>query len=150
MLSKVFPMDHPKAGKPTDFKTKQKDGSKKHTIRGNVELWEHRAKEVNAGRAVLSLRQWSGKPYEKGSHQIEIARLTEIYTQRITMRWSLSPFTLPTVYVQNPGEEAKYLNIGTVAANDGLSLEDFMSWFKIQKYGQPYHGIVIHFTPMLY
>lgn len=149
MLSKEFFKDHPKSGNLTGFDAKLRDGSKKHTIRGNVELWEYRAKEINAGRAVLSVRQWSGKPYEKDSHQIEIERLSVVNTQRISMYWPLSPFNLPTVYVQNPGEKAKYLNIGTVAANDGLSLADFISWFKLQR-GQPYHGVVIHFTDMLY
>ena len=36
---------------------------KLHTIRANYPLWEKRIKDIQEGHAVLSVRQWSGKPY---------------------------------------------------------------------------------------
>lgn len=74
MLSQVFPKTHNKAGMPTEFKEKVLNKKKIHTIRANYHLWERRIKEVQEGRAVLAVRQWTGKPY--CSKQVEIARLT--------------------------------------------------------------------------
>lgn len=147
MLSKVFPADHPKVGISTDFKAKLKDGVKKHTIRGNAELWEHRAEEINAGRAELSVRQWSGKPYEPGSHQIEIARYTSLGTQRITMSFT-SPWNRFICVHQDNGD-AHYPVFIDVAENDGLSSEDFLAWFQAKK-KKTYHGVILHFTDMRY
>ena len=73
-LSRYFPAKHSKAGMPTNFKEKFIKGEKMHTIRANFRLWEKRIKEVQAGDAVLSIRQWTGKPYR--SKQVEIAQLT--------------------------------------------------------------------------
>ena len=46
-----------------------------HTIRTNYQLWEKRINEVQEGNAVLSIRQWSGKPYR--SKQTTILNLTK-------------------------------------------------------------------------
>lgn len=73
MLSEFFPKTHNKAGKPTEFKEKVLNKKKIHTIRANFPLWEKRIKEVQEGRAVLSIRQWTGEPYR--SKQVEIVRL---------------------------------------------------------------------------
>lgn len=94
-LSQVFPTWHKRAGEPTKFraaflsgqtcsKCKKRNpamctgecfsGLKIHTIRANYPLWLKRITEVQQGKAVLSVRQWSGKPYR--SPQIEITRLT--------------------------------------------------------------------------
>ncbi len=157
MLSKVFPVGHPRAGQPTDFKTKKAEGVKKHTIRGNVELWEHRAEEINAGRAVLSVRQWSGKPYEPGSHQIEIARHTSLHTQRISIPYEWHPALqvfLPAsqVTILTKEKEAKVVKTAYVAANDGLSIIDFRHWFASRKKQVPFNrqGIILHFTESVY
>lgn len=89
-LSQVFPTWHKRAGEPTKFraaflsgqtcsKCKKRNpamctgecfsGLKIHTIRANYPLWLKRITEVQQGKAVLSVRQWSGKPYR--SPQIE-------------------------------------------------------------------------------
>lgn len=83
-LSQVFPTWHKRAGEPTKFraaflsgqtcsKCKKRNhamctsecfsGLKIHTIRANYPLWLKRITEVQQGKAVLSVRQWSGKPY---------------------------------------------------------------------------------------
>lgn len=87
-LSQVFPTWHKRAGEPTKFraaflsgqtcsKCKKRNhamctsecfsGLKIHTIRANYPLWLKRITEVQQGKAVLSVRQWSGKPTLKKS-----------------------------------------------------------------------------------
>lgn len=79
-LSRHFLANHKRAGEETHFKEKFLLGqgltdydtpsmAKIHTIRANYPLWEKRIKEVQEGRAVLSVRQWTGKPYR--SKQVE-------------------------------------------------------------------------------
>ena len=73
MLSKTFPKGHLHAGEQTFFKEKL-GISKLHTIRANYSLWEQRIAEIQAGKGVLSIRQWVGEPYK--SKQVEITQLT--------------------------------------------------------------------------
>ena len=149
MLSREFPKSHPRAGEPTDFKTYKEKGTKKHTIRGNAELWEHRVEEINAGRAILSVRQWSGKPYEPGSHQIEIARHTRLGTQRVKISFS-APFDKFISVYQDDGDIHHPLFF-EVAQNDGLSPDDFIDWFNpTKKKKLVFKGIILHFTDMRY
>ncbi len=128
MLSAVFPKGHPSEGEPTGFKDKLLK-EKIHTSRGNADLWEKRAKKINAGEAELSIRQWSGKPYEKGSHQIEIARITKLGTQRATVTYR--PYKTNGVYLPYCAEveggryHDKVIEMEKLAANDGVRLENF-------------------------
>jgi hypothetical protein len=126
-ISKTFPSYHSRAGEPTNFIQKIKDKEKLHTLRANYPLWEKRFKEIEAGRAVLSVRQWSGKPYEKGTKQEEIFRFYRTSGIGIEKYCSLQSSIYPPV----------------LANNDGLSLEDFDEWFKIYDM-EP--KAIIHFT----
>lgn len=74
ILSEKFPTTHPRKGQETEFGRSFLNGKKIHTIRWNFHLWEKRLKEVQEGRAVLSIRQWTCAPYR--SPQKELARLT--------------------------------------------------------------------------
>lgn len=92
---------------------------------------------------MLSLRQWSGKPYEKGSHTETVldvpASMVEV--QRLVMRRTKD--TESEVYVEGEdgvfAKAAQYnyfaevegtpIDVATLAKNDGLSLEDFKAWF---------------------
>jgi hypothetical protein len=136
MVSKTFPKDHPKVGKPTGFKNKIKSGAKIHTIRENYEFWEKRIEAVRAGSAVLSLRQWDGLPYR--SPQKEFLRLTKdsgIGIQKIICqgRWEIDGQIIPE---------------GELAAHDGLGAKDFTAWFKTVKPFTPL--ALIHFTGFRY
>lgn len=149
MLARVFPTTHPKAGQETGFKPKVLAAlnsmpcyrKKLHTIRANYEFWRKRFEKIAAGEACLSIRQWVGKPYGKGSTQREIARLTRedgIGIERLMFDKSL---LLPHV-------NYKPVGIGNLANNDGLSLDDWKEWFKGYDKTKPL--AIIHFTDFRY
>ena len=110
-------------------------GKKIHTIRANYELWEKRAKEINNGKAILSIRYWSEKPYM--SKQVEICRLEKIGVEKLED---------PTNFAFAP-IEGKKVDWELVAKNDGLSFLDFCEWFKIRS-KKPM--AIIHFTDFRY
>ena len=82
-LSKRFPQTHSRKGEPTYFKEKLGNAindtpetltdnggatvsvksMKIHTIRANFARWQHNLDKLAAGGFCLSVRQWSGKPY---------------------------------------------------------------------------------------
>ena len=139
-LSQHFLATHKRAGEPTDFKGKFLNGEKIHTIRANYPLWEKRVKEVQEGRAVLSIRQWTGKPYR--SKQVEIAMLTaenDVGVQKLEFyNNTLGLCHIGIVY------QRKY----ELAHNDGLSFEDWEEWFKGYDLSKPM--AIIHFTKFRY
>ena len=151
-LSQVFPHNHIKAGEPTNFEAAFKAGQnmdavceyiKLHTIRANYEFWAKRFEKIAAGEAVLSIRQWVGKPYGKGSTQREIARLTRedgIGIQELTI---IGCSTIHPIYVGRHSVSRKVL-----ANNDGLDEADWTSWFDGYDLTEPL--AVIHFTNFRY
>lgn len=149
-LSKVFPVRHKRAGQPTDFERAfmaglgYAMGGKLHTIRSNYELWAKRFEKIAAGEAALSIRQWTGKPYGKGSTQREIALLTRedgIGLQKMTVAGTCIGYH-PT-FVDGVSVPSK-----TLAANDGLSESDWRNWFGGYKTLEPL--AVIQFTKFRY
>lgn len=139
-LSEVFPTNHARAGEPTGFRENLRK-TKIHTIRANYEFWRKRFDKIDAGEAVLSIRQWVGKPYGKDSTQRELCRLTcedGIGIERLMFDKSL---LLPHV-------NYKPVGIGNLANNDGLSLDDWKEWFKHCDLKKPL--AVIHFTKFRY
>lgn len=150
-LSRHFLANHKRAGEETHFKEKFLLGqgltdydtpsmAKIHTIRANYPLWEKRIKEVQEGRAVLSIRQWTGKPYR--SKQIEIAMLTAengVGVQKLEFyNNTLGLCHIGIVY------QRKY----ELAHHDGLSFEDWKEWFKGYDLSEPM--AIIHFTKFRY
>lgn len=159
-LSQVFPAGHKRAGELTKFratfqsgqtcsKCKKRNlamctgecfsGLKIHTIRANYPLWLKRITEVQQDKAVLSVRQWTGKPYR--SQQEEIAMLTSengLGVQELKMIDLFRPTTINGNRVELPD----------LAANDGLSFNDWYYWFKSYDLKQPM--AIIHFTKFRY
>ena len=134
-LSKTFQQGHPLAGQPTNFRESFERGLKIHTIRCNYDLWAKRLDEVIAGRAVLSLRQWSGKPYNS-KQESPIRILTKedgVGYQKITQQRLFTDYFIINEYG---------------AHHDGLSHSDFYNWFDPRPTKEPY--IIIHFTPFRY
>lgn len=63
LLSKKFMLGHSKAGKPTHFEERLKDGQKIHTIRDNYDWWKHSVDKMKSGDFRISVRQWAERPY---------------------------------------------------------------------------------------
>lgn len=155
-LSQVFPKDLPNAGKPTGFETaflavQQHKGNadkfcthpKYHTIRANYDFWRKRFEKIAAGEACLSIRQWVGKPYAKGSTQREIARLTRedgIGIQKMTVAGITA---WHPIFVNGNA-----VNTEDLANNDGLDKVDWCNWFAGYDLTKPL--AVIHFTKYRY
>ena len=167
-LSQVFPSTHPRAGEPTNFRAAFNSAQmcakcqehpkgmcmhecvvgylKKHTIRANYEFWAKRFKKIAAGEAILSIRQWVGKPYGKGSKQREIARLTREDGIGIEKLW----FERANIYC--PMIATDKFNYSQVplhlSNNDGLDFDDWKEWFKGYDLSKPL--AIIHFTKFRY
>ncbi len=89
IVSRHFPKTHPAAGEETHFVESILDLIKKTTIRGNYEYWGNIVDQVNAGKAILSIRYWTGSPYnyqKDGSKQKEFARCTKIKVDKIDIK----------------------------------------------------------------
>ena len=157
-LSRCFLAKHSKAGEPTNFRDAFNAGQvfnkgseclylrpKLHTIRANYPLWEKRIKEVQEGKAFLSVRQWTSKPYR--SKQVEIARLTAkegVGIQKLSFdkdRDGVSSFKFFDI-------AGRCFDRKTLANNDGLSLEDWCDWFRGYDLSKPM--AIIHFTKFRY
>ena len=138
-VSKHFPQTHKRSGEYTGFVENIRqlfsgNCKKIHTIRSNYELWRKRAEEINSGRAVLSIRYWSEKPYR--SKQVEICRLEKIGLEKLYFE-KVGDYQMP-----------RLTDLTTLAKNDGLSIQDFKDWFKGYDLSKPM--AIIHFTDFRY
>lgn len=159
-LSKYFPKTHKRAGESTDFIKKlvcslscpgdcsicdidQTKFKKIHTIRANYELWTKRIDQIQKGEARLSIRYWSGKPYNSPQVQIhELDKYSDIGIQKL--EFSASGI-IGMIRIDN---EFPDVSIADIAVNDGLSYLDFKEWFKNYDLSKPM--AIIHFTGMRY
>lgn len=147
-LSRVFPVTHSRRGEPTGFASKLASGEKKHTIRRNYDLWKVNAEKMERGKFYLSIRQWSGKPYN--SPQVEIAqRHNPIGVQPVELYYHADN---DTITAKIDGREWLDADCYTLAKNDGLSVQDFKEWFfgKDPKEDKVFKGGIIHFTDLRY
>lgn len=140
MISKKFPAYHERKGDFTDFERSIYWGRKIHTIRGSFEFWEPRIREVQNGNAVLSLREWSGIPYN--SYQFEITQIDKSHGVGI------QPLSFLDGVFEVPRISNYYPKITDLAKNDGLIYSDFEAWFR--KYDLRKEMAIIHFTPFRY
>lgn len=145
MLSQAFPAKHPRSGYPTGFRDKFLSGEKRHTIRANFPLWAKRIREVQQGEAVISIRQWEGRPYF--SKQITIGCLNAesgVGIQKLTFdndRDGCISFNFFDI-------DGHYPSLTELAANDGLSVDDWKEWFRGYDFSKPM--AVIHFGKFRY
>lgn len=130
-------MTHPRAGEKTFFRKKILSGEKIHTIRSNFKYWFKIVKMINNGDAILSIRQWSGKPYY--SKQVEILKVKKVGYNRIKI--------VKDKFIKIDDQEKQDYNsiIDALAKNDGLKTDDFKNWFP-----KKFEGIIIHFNNTTY
>lgn len=160
-VSRTFPVTHPRKGKETDFETKILMGlqgynnSKLHTIRANYPLWEKRMAKVQAGRAVIELFYWAGKPYHKdenGVGQVVFATLDKdsgCGLQKLYFEVGNMYFPSVTVIEHKINKLKRFKGgVELLAKNDGLSVEDFKAWFA--KYDLSKDMAIIQFTKFRY
>jgi len=150
-LSKTFGVKHPKCGMPTDFRELYEEGIKIHTIRANYPLWKERFESIKDGEACLSLRQWSGKPYASKQELICNLYSTDgIGLQQLV--FSDGDITMPRVVQEvdlfNPEPKFIPVELYALAAADGLSIENWLAWFKGYDLSKPM--AIIHFTKFRY
>lgn len=147
-LSKVFPHDHPKKGLPTTFKEQLLSQVKLHTMRGNYHLWKNRIDKINEGKAVLSIRQWSGQPYRsKNGIKQEIARYSRIGYQEVEISYAGVPGIGEKIKIYIDEKQLSADAIDRLIKNDGFyrNKHDFFNWFI-----KDFNGILIHFTDFRY
>lgn len=139
-LSKKFPAYHPRAGEPTGFEDAFLSGRKIHTIRANE-------KGYYKPGDIVSVRQWSGKPY--ASKQETLENGIGISVLPIIIRFDdgiLSIRVRPYL-----GASFSFVEASTVAANDGLSFDDFVAWFNPKMLPNlVLNYSIIHFTDFRY
>ena len=140
-ISEFFPKTHNKAGLPTGFINSISNKTKKHTIRGNYELWKKRFEKIALGNACLSVRYWTGKPYN--SKQVEVFNLKN--TDGIGIEEILFDDYLYSCLING-----KRFSVSSefIAENDGLTPNDFEHWFK--KYDFSKSMAIIHFSSFRY
>jgi hypothetical protein len=141
MLSEYFPAVHPKKGKETHFMAKILADEKTHTIRANYDLWAKRVEEINKGKAYLSIRQWTGKPYR--SKQNEIFQLYKLGIEHISMKLKGKESYL----IEN--QDPPYF-LFEIAKKDGLEYHDFLQWFFPGFKSGKFEGAILHFTDFRY
>lgn len=157
-LSRVFPKTHPNAGEPTRFKERlhntvtgnKGQWCKLHTIRRNYDLWKVNADKMRDGHFVLSVRQWSARPYN--SKQTEIERINRpIAVQRIRLYYD---HLQDNILAYIDADHHLDCDIEELAHNDGLTLEQFKDWFfgdaRAEHRNEIFDGVVIHWTNLRY
>lgn len=136
-LSKQFLKGHPRAGSPTGFREKFLMGEKVHTIRKNERGY------FKDGEG-LSVREWSGAAYR--SKQVEICALKSCGVVPIRL---YRGFGLVDIFDSHP-DSPVVVPINVLAANDGLSVSDFLSWFFSSGAEEFFYGSLIYLTDYRY
>ncbi len=148
-LAKNFPGYHKRKGDKTNFEHKYWSKEKIHTIRGNYPLWKKRLDKVIKGEAILSIREWSGKPYN--SKQRVIQNTSKVGYQKISIKaHKRTHISFPLIDIKIDGQRIgpeMSITINTIVKNDGFDHhQDFFNWFK----KDVKDGIIIHFTDLKY
>lgn len=150
-LSKVFPIKHPKRGLPTAFRELYESGIKIHTIRANFPYWKGRFDNIAENEGFLSLRQWSEKPYYSKHEPIRDLYASDgIGLQELVFVDGdiMKPCIVQDPDLFNPERQLIPIAVDELAANDGLSVQDWLDWFKVYDLTEPM--AIIHFTRFRY
>ena len=170
-LSKTFFPNHPKAGQETNFKQSVINGQvcercsgkhsavicidlncsdpsivrKIHTCRSNYENWKKKIDRLKESGGVLSVRQWSGKPYRSPQETIIDIPAEFVGVQKLTFDKDRDGNTFWKYFTVDRNSA---IELETLANNDGLSLKDLKEWFSGEDLNNPM--AIIHFTKFRY
>ena len=151
-VSEFFPKTHNKSGLPTGFINSISNHQKKHTIRGNYELWKKRFDEIEKGNACLSLRYWTGKPYNSKQKEVwNFINTDGIGIEKLEFEEMIMTTQENIITKTKEGHcvwVTKKAELNELAKNDGLTLPDFKEWF--YKYDLSTPMAIIHFTKFRY
>ena len=104
-------------------------GKKKHTIRMG-QRWK-------IGDDI-SIRVWSGLPYRSKQIEIAVTKVANIFNFQIIQKETEWEFFINGIKVGSNVHQIMQKNLlPTIAKNDGLTVNDFLSWFRPKKY--PFH-----------
>jgi hypothetical protein len=143
LLSKTFFPDHPRSLEETQFDKKVMAGLKIHTCRKNYEYWAKKIARLKEVGGVLSIRQWSGKPYRSSQETIVDIPAEFVGVQKLTFERNAKWPPVIDSFV-----DGRYVSPLQLANNDGLSMKDFEAWFKGYDLSEPL--AIIHFTNFRY
>jgi hypothetical protein len=117
-----------------------------HTCRANYGYWEKKIARLKEAGGVLSVRQWSDKPYRSPQETIIDIPAEIVGVQKLRLVLCNDKSLLTSV-------DGKSLLTSIVAKNDGLWAQDYIDWFapvfrKEQK--EVLDFAIIHFTKFRY
>ena len=168
ILSRNFPSYHPRKGQPTYFVEKflnwfwDQDICNYHNVEEMIkglnghdnyklasscdpEIKEFKGHTIRLGSRwkvgdKASLRVWSEKPYR--SKQIIIAPDIEVIkTWDVELNFRQ---TSPVMFIpQVQKHHLEFSDMIKVANNDGLSIDDFFSWFLFDRKADPFKGQIV-------
>lgn len=125
-LSKKFFPKHFRAGEETEFKKKVLAGSKLHTCRGNYEYWAKKVAKIQETGGILSVRQWSEKPYRSPQEIVVEVPGEVVGIQKLELRRKQ---IAADHYEYNAEVDGCPVSLEMLAANDGLTIEEYKAWF---------------------
>ena len=176
-LGKYFGPKHPRKGQETGFIAKVADGRKVHTCRSNYGYWRAKIEKITATGGVLSVRQWSAKPYRSPQEVITEIPAGIVGVQRLALRRERRVINhyaeaqlddkpiISVVYYDYEAEvDGHPVPLEILAENDRLTVDDFKAWFKpvFDAAEKKYHELaglasaltldfaIIHFTKRRY
>jgi len=157
-VSQRFPSTHCRKGEATYFVEQimglfpfeQTNSNRKlHTIRNNKNnVWTKRMKKVLEGKAVIDLFYWKlpGGRWTKDNEQIVFATLDKDSGCGVQeLGFTSNEIEFPKI---DTSLKSYWINIGVLAKNDGLTIDEFKSWFKGYDLSEPL--AIIHFTKFRY
>ena len=141
-LGKYFGPKHPRKGQETGFKDKVTDGRKVHTCRSNYGYWRAKIEKITATGGVLSVRQWSAKPYRSpqeviteipagivGVQKLELRREKCVVNHYAEAQLDDKPIISVVYYDYEAKVDGLPVPLEILAENDGLTVDDFKAWF---------------------
>ena len=120
MLTKEFFKGHPMAGKPTNFSTLVKQGKKIHTCRDNHDYWAGKIEALKKNGGVLSIREWSGKPYRSNQNVIMDVPASEVHVSTLELHRIITVYNEKRYYATIGG---KPISMAKLAGNDGFNFQ---------------------------